>query len=329
MMRPAQRIIALTAEAFTLVLVLAQALAPPHYPRSVTDHVGRSVPVPHKIEKVYATTESGSLLVYALDPELLLGWNVDPSPTWEFVLGNKSRALPILGSWDKVYKTIHLDHIAALQPDLVLHVAVPDLPTLDLVEQVEQELGIPTIVVDGSLEAIPKTLRWLGKLLGRDVRGGILAMYADNTLARLTSFREGLSGSPARTYVVGNTGKVDLADAFRLAGLREAGLNQNPIHMVLIVPDPILDLRWEMRKNPPLEISGLVAEGKVYQIPTVPTNWLTPGSLFRLLGVEWLAQAAYPELYTEDLPEKFAEFMEVFYEVRLPEKVAEATLKGP
>ena len=58
--------------------------------------------------------------MYALDPELLLGWNVDPSPPGN-LLGNKSRALPILGSWDKVYKTIHLDHIAALQPDLVLH----------------------------------------------------------------------------------------------------------------------------------------------------------------------------------------------------------------
>ena len=196
-MRPAQRILVLLAAAITLVLMLPQTLAPPHDLGTVTDHVGRSVPVPPRINKVYATTQAGSLLVYALNPELLLGWNVSLSPSLEFILGSPARELPVLGTWDQVYKTIHLDLIAALQPDIVVHVATPDLPTLELVQQVEEELGIPTVVVDGSLEAIPLTLRFLGELVGRTVRADVLALYAQNILAGLETMRAGLPAEAA------------------------------------------------------------------------------------------------------------------------------------
>lgn len=327
-MRLAQRILALAAAAVTLVLVLAQTLTRPNYPRTIADHVGRTVLIPHRIEKVYATTESGSLLVYALDPDLLLGWNTDLSPTWEFVLGSKARALPVLGTWDQVYKTIQLDRIAELKPDIVLHVAVPDLPTLDLVHQVEAELGIPTVVVDGTLEAIPRTLRWVGELFGREVRGDILALYAETILNNLRAFRENLPGEPRRAHVVGNTAKVDLSDALPLAGITAAPSTEQTSHMVLIVPDPILDLRREIEKNPPSHLAQLIAAGRVYQIPTVPANWLSSGSLLRLLAVEWLAQTAYPDMYDVDLKARFQEFMEVFYEVRLPDQVAKNTLKN-
>jgi len=326
-MRAAQRILVLIAAVVSLVLVLPRELAPPNNPRIVTDHVGRQVPVPPRIGKVYATTESGSMLVYALDPNLLAGWNTDLSPTWQFVLGEKAQSLPVLGTWNQVYKTANLDRIAALQPDIVLHVAVPDLPTLELVDQVETELGIPTVVVDGSLEAIPQALRFVGELLGPQVRADILALYAENILTSLSSLRQVLPAN-ARAYVVGDTAKTDLADCLGTAGIIRTDTGRNRPDMVLIIPDSIRDLRRELEKDGPADIAPLLADGKAYELPTVPTNWLTPGSLFRLLGIEWLASKAYPTLYPVDLVSRFEEFMEVFYEVKLPEKVAEITLGG-
>ena len=237
-MRPAQRILVLLAAAITLVLMLPQTLAPPHDLGTVTDHVGRSVPVPPRINKVYATTQAGSLLVYALNPELLLGWNVSLSPSLEFILGSPARELPVLGTWDQVYKTIHLDLIAALQPDIVVHVATPDLPTLELVQQVEEELGIPTVVVDGSLEAIPLTLRFLGELVGRTVRADVLALYAQNILAGLETMRAGLPAERRTVHIVGDA--VESIARSPHGRYRQVNsYNQQPADMILIIPDPL------------------------------------------------------------------------------------------
>ena len=99
--------------------------------------------------------------------------------------------------------------------------------------------------------------------------------------------------------------------------------------MILIIPDPIVDLRRELAKQPPPQAVSALSAGRVYEIPTVPINWLTPGSLFRLLCAEWLAQTAYPDLYSVNLAWRLQEFMEVFYEVQLSEKVAQTILRGP
>ena len=74
-MRFSQRIPVVVIAVFALVLTSTYTLTPPHSPQTIIDHVGRSVPIPHRIEKVYATSQSGSLLIYALNPALLLGWN--------------------------------------------------------------------------------------------------------------------------------------------------------------------------------------------------------------------------------------------------------------
>ena len=81
-MRFSQRIPVVIIAVAALVLINTHHLTPPHSPQIITDHVGRSILIPHRIEKVYATSQSGSLLIYALDPNLLLGWNTALSPRW-------------------------------------------------------------------------------------------------------------------------------------------------------------------------------------------------------------------------------------------------------
>ena len=322
-MRFSQRIPVVIIAVAALVLINTHHLTPPHSPQIITDHVGRSIPIPHRIEKVYATSQSGSLLIYALDPNLLLGWNTALSPEMEFILGTKAGGLPVLGTWNQLYQTADLDQVAGLKPDLVVHLAAPDLPNLDLAERIEDELGIPSIVVDGSLEAVPLTLRWLGELFGCQIRAQALALFAENTLTRLELFRDNLDSNPISVHIIGDTAKIDL-DALALAGVTLFdAYSMGHADQVLIIPDPIRDLSREIMKNPPPGAQHALIEGAVYELPTVPQNWLTPNSILRLLGVEWLAQTAYPHIFNEDLAAKFQEFMEVFYEVRVPVETAQ------
>ena len=45
--------------------------------RTVVDMAGREVTVPHQIDKVFSTNPPGTILLYTMDPELLIGWNYE------------------------------------------------------------------------------------------------------------------------------------------------------------------------------------------------------------------------------------------------------------
>ena len=46
--------------------------------RIVTDMAGRQVEAPTHIHRVLSMSPMGTVLIYTLDPELLLGWNYQP-----------------------------------------------------------------------------------------------------------------------------------------------------------------------------------------------------------------------------------------------------------
>ena len=72
----------------------------------LADHGGRSISLPSNINKVYATTEAGLFLAYALNPDCILGWNRGLSPELEFAIQPQYHALPTLGTWDQTFQTI-------------------------------------------------------------------------------------------------------------------------------------------------------------------------------------------------------------------------------
>jgi iron complex transport system substrate-binding protein len=63
----------------------------------VTDMAGRQVEVPVQIHRVLAMSPMGTVLMYTLDPSLLLGWNYQPDPGERALLLGPYRNLPVLG----------------------------------------------------------------------------------------------------------------------------------------------------------------------------------------------------------------------------------------
>jgi len=52
-----------------------KTVEPPRGTRTITDMAGRTVTVPQDIKKVYCTSPPGTLLLYTLAPEKMVGWN--------------------------------------------------------------------------------------------------------------------------------------------------------------------------------------------------------------------------------------------------------------
>lgn len=291
-------------------------------PDPFTDDAGRQVSLPQEINKVYTTTEAGLFLVYALNPEAVLGWNRGLSPQLEFAIEPQYHNLPTLGTWNQQYKTVLVDLVVQLQPDLIVHYASVDEANKRLVEEIEATLQIPTILVDNSLRALPTSLQLVSKLLGKEVRGQALATYVERNLQRTSNFqRIQASYGPIPVHLVSPYPPGYFDELLALAGMVEMPTwdDQPPFpDFVLIMPHSVTDPYGVIEKD---------GHKRIYQIPTFPAGWLEPGSIFSLLGVEWLHSIAYPSTYPGDLAETYRMFMEVFFQVNVTPELLSWTLQ--
>jgi ABC-type Fe3+-hydroxamate transport system substrate-binding protein len=91
--------------------------------REVVDMVGRHVNVPDKVTKIYSTAPPTTLVVYAMKPETLIGWNFAPMSSSEDIakfLDPRVAKLPILGSMMGHGQEANLEEVLAAKPDLVV-----------------------------------------------------------------------------------------------------------------------------------------------------------------------------------------------------------------
>ena len=81
------------------------------------------------------------------------------------------------------------------------------------------------------------------------------------------------------------------------------------------------DPRWQQIKA--------VKNKKVYLIPNQPFNWFDrPPSFMRLLGVKWLANALYPEVFHDDMVKETKAFYKLFLQKDIDDATAQALLAG-
>src|ERR1035437_4163673 len=88
--------------------------------RIVTDMAGRRVEVPAHIHRVLCMTPTGTILIYTLNPELLLGWNYPPDAGERAYLQKPYRNLPALAAWYGTDTTGNLEKIMQVRPDVLI-----------------------------------------------------------------------------------------------------------------------------------------------------------------------------------------------------------------
>ena len=77
-----------------------------------------------------------------------------------------------------------------------------------------------------------------------------------------------------------------------------------------------------------------VQNGTFYEIPTEPYNWLgRPPGPNRMVGIRWLGQLLYPEIFDYDIEEEVRECFRLFYryelsDEELDELLSRSTLKS-
>ena len=138
----------------------------------------------------------------------------------------------------------------------------------------------------------------------------------------------GLGGS-INVELLGVVGARNVAAAAGSGGIATV----SPEQVLAWDPDVILTQDAGFRRGiaeDPLW-SGLraVRAGRVYQVPALPFGWFdAPPGANRLIGVRWLAQVLYPDLFPTGLEAATRDFYRRFYHVELEDGQVAALLAG-
>lgn len=332
-----------------LVLLLLGCLAvAPAAAATFTDMSGQTVKTPDVPKRVYALSPPDTLLVYALDPCLLAGWNYPQTKAAKDWFAACARDLPVLGGFFGQGMTPNKEALLKAAPDCVISGSMAK-SNADF-EAFFTTMHIPVVHIESeSLAAYPKALRLLGELFNKKERGEALAAYAERTLADIN---KGLASIPEDKrltvyYAEGGDGLyTDGQGSFHtqvleLAGgrnvhpapqTRRYGMDKVTMETVLgYAPQAILAQDAKCRDmiltSPLWAAIPAVQNGRVLNIPDLPLNWFDrPPSFMRLLGVKWLANALYPEVFPYDMVRETQDFFKLYWNKDVTEAEARAFL---
>ena len=343
----AARACALPALAVILLAMASVAVAADT--RAVTDSAGRRADVPARIDRVYAAGGPASIFLYTLAPDKMLGWNRPVSLEERAFMPARFAELPTLGRLTGRGNTASVETVLGSRPDLIFDYGSLTATYRSLADRTQQQIGVPYLLFDGSLSAIPTVYPLVGDVLGASDRGLELGRYAerlltetDRRVARVPADRR-----PSVYYARGPKGLETAArgsinvESLERLGARNVAEKLGSGGVAAVSPEQVL--AWDpeiiiaidpafvasVRTDPLWKNVRAVREGRVYLVPQSPFPWVDfPPSVNRLIGLKWLGRILYPEQFPEDLRRETRAFYTLFYHQAPTEAQLDALLAG-
>ena len=317
---------------------------------SFTDSTGRQVELPREITRVAPASPLADIMLFPIAADEMVGWCSAPGRAAGEMLGTKYLELPELGKIDADPADFAREVLLASAPQVIVDVGEEYKAGLD---SLQEDLGIPVILIDGALGASGDALRLLGQALGKAELGEQLGAYADGVIGDVRAraaaipqdrrlrvyYGEGADG--LTTLVAGSVH----AEVFEMAG---AALVTDEGSVRAQGGEGMVSLEQVRGWNPdaivlgPDSIGAAVAEdaswasldavrnGRCYAVAGDPYNWIgRPPGPNRLLGAQWLGSVLYPETFTGDMVATTKRFYSLFYRCELTDGEARGLLSRP
>ncbi len=315
--------------------------------KTITDSAGRSVTIPSTINKVYSTSPVGTNIMYTLAPDKIAGLSWTLSDAAKKYLTPEFAALPVLSGNFGQGQTMNKEEILKVKPDIILVLGSTTQTDASNAQKIQDQMGIPTIVVGMTLDTMDQAYTFMGDLLGVQDQAKKLADYAKKTVDEVKAIaktipddkkvkifyaedKKGLTTDPSGSQ---HSEIFDLVGATNVADVKiTQGYGRTAVTMEQILvwnPDMIfvcIDDGFAASDNPYAFITTdsswaqvkAVQNKQVYQVPYLPFNWEDrPPSVNRIPGIKWLANLIYPDYYKYDIRQETKAFYKLFYHIDL------------
>ena len=286
------------------------------------DGAGRRIRLPQRVARIYAAGPPASILVFAVAPDKLIGWTSAWREAERPFIAKKYADLPVLGRLTGRGNTANVEVVLGAKPDLILDYGTVNQTLASLADRVQQQTGIPYVLLDGDFDRMAEAIRQAGVIANEETRADALARYAQETVADITHRVEKIpAGQRPRVYygrgpqglTTGLAGSINMESIEQLgavnvaAGMGRGGMVQVSVEQVLRWnPDVVVTLDpnfYAVAPTHPLwsQVPAVKA-GRIYLAPSFPFGWIDfPPSINRLVGLRWLARILYPRAFPEDL----------------------------
>lgn len=306
-----------------------------------TDSTGREVELPKNITKVASGGPLANIMIYAVKPEVIVGWSGSPSKTAQKYIDEAYWDLPEYGKFYDNSEDFNREALMASNPDVIIDVGEWDEDYKDNLDKLQEQIGIPVILIAANLEENPSAYRTLGKLLGSEERGEALASYCEEVLDDAKEKAASIPEEERKTvyYGEGDTGLSTIlsgtihSQIYELVGasivveadkaqVQKGGGTISMEQLLVWDPDVIMFVSGSVYNLVENDASwtalSAIQNGTYYEIPIEPYNWLSrPPGPNRMIGVRWLGNLLYPEVFDYDIEQEVKDFFSLFYRYEL------------
>lgn len=302
------------------------------------DDCGREVEIPGEISRIVPTGPLAQIILYSIAPDMFVGIASKWSETARGIVPEEYLSLTYFG---QLYNTANLnvEELALADPQLIIDVGQAMSTGTEDMDNLQEQVNIPTVYISATLKSVPDAYRKLGKLLDREEKAEQLAAFCERIYAQTIEVMDKVGDNKVNClYVLGEKGLSVLAQNSFHSELIDMLTNNvavvdnpsskgsgNEVTMeqialwnpdyVLFAADSIYDTVLEM--DTWTEISA-IQNGNYIKVPEGPDNWIgTPPAVQRYLGLIWLTAQLYPEYCDYDAEAQVYEFYKLFYDCEL------------
>lgn len=313
-----------------------------------TDSLGRTVDLPERIERIVPSGNLAQMVLYSLAPDRIAGWSSKLSGSAEEYFIQDTVNLPVFGTFYGKKANLNKEALMAAFPDVVIDMGEIKGSREAMISDLDKLSGdimIPVIFIEAYLDNTPDVYRTAGKLLGMEDRAEALALFAEDAIEMAAKAKERIADPVTVYYSTSPDGLEAIAEGnfhgevIEKIGAKnivpssfgESGGSISMEQLYIWNPEVILFQEEEAYRHalesPEWQVLDAVANGNVYLIPSEPYSFIdAPPATNRIIGIYWLGNLLYPELYPVDVVQKTIEYYSLYYSYDLTEEYAKEIL---
>lgn len=305
------------------------------------DSAGRTVTLPRTIKRIAPSGTMAQIMLFALAPDEMVGLSGKWATSAELVLDEKYLNLPVFGQFYGS-KDLNMEALAAAHPQVIIDIGEAKGSIAEDMDQMSEQLGIPTVFIEATTEGSGDAYRMLGRLLGKEEEAEDIAVYCDHNYDFIRDTMKQIPEKKKILYCLGTDGLNVIghnsfhSEVLNMIGENVAVLDQvsslgsgNPVSMEQLLnwnPEYIFfapgSVYSQVGENPLWQGLDAIKSKKYYEAPSIPYNWLGfPPSVNRYIGMIWLCEQLYPDKFDFDLYGETKQFYEMFYHCEMTEEL--------
>jgi iron complex transport system substrate-binding protein len=307
------------------------------------------VEIPVEVNRIVPSGALAQMILYTLCPDKLLGLSTALTRVQKQYIGEEYWDLPVFGQFYGGGSTVNYEEIVAAQPDLIIDIGQSKSGIAADMDGLQEQTGIPVIFIQADLDTMAQAYETLGRVTGDEDQAAALAAYIRETLDQAAEYSARIPEEQRKTVLyaqgefgteVNGVGSVHAEVLDHVAAVNVAVLDSisdgggDPVSMeqillwdpevVILSPDGNYD---EIFDDPVWAGVSAVKTGTVYEVPFGPYNWLDrPPSVQRVLGIRWLGNLLYPEVFQYDMVQETQRFYSLFFHYDLSDEQARALM---